>query len=71
MQKRLFFEPSAYYACTGNCLGLVSAEAFAKGHRKCRVIVCSGYGKPFKKVHYCRRCRAHFAPHKKHYCPAR
>jgi len=71
MQKRLFFEPAAYYACTGNCLGLVTKEAHGKGHTNCKIIVCSNYGKPLKKMHYCRSCKVHFEPHKKHHCPAR
>ncbi|MFA6329388.1 MAG: hypothetical protein WCX64_01740 [Candidatus Micrarchaeia archaeon] len=71
MQKRLFFEPAVYYACTGNCLGLVTKEAHGRGHTSCRIIVCSNYGKPLKKMHYCRSCRTHYEPHKKHHCPGR
>ena len=71
MQKRLFFEPVAYYACTGNCLGLVTKEAHGKGHTNCKIIVCSNYGKPLVKMHYCRSCKTHFEPHKKHHCTAR
>jgi len=71
MQKRLFFEPVAYYVCTGNCLGLVTKEAHGRGHTSCRIIVCSNYGKPLKKMHYCRGCKTHFEPHSKHYCASR
>ena len=69
MQKRLFFEPAVYYVCRGNCLGLVNKEAHGKGHTHCKIIVCSNYGKPLSKMHYCRSCRTHFEPHKKHHCP--
>jgi len=71
MQKRLFFEPAVYYACTGNCLGLVTKEAHGKGHTSCKIIVCSNYGKPLLKMHYCRNCKTHFEPRNKHHCAGR
>jgi hypothetical protein len=68
MQKRIFFEPAVYYACTGNCLGLVSRQSHGKGHTHCKIIVCSNYGKPLAKMHYCRACKAHFLPSERHRC---
>jgi hypothetical protein len=68
MQKRIFFEPAVYYVCKGNCLGIVSKEHHGRGHTHCRVIVCSNYGKPLVKMHYCRSCKKHFPPATKHQC---
>ncbi|MFA5247086.1 MAG: hypothetical protein WC408_04330 [Candidatus Micrarchaeia archaeon] len=72
MQKKIFFEPAVYYVCAGNCLGHVNAEHHTKGHTHCRIIVCSHYGKPLEKMHYCRSCKTHFSPKgPKHVCMAR
>lgn len=48
-----------HFVCEGNCMGLVTEEQYQKGAKSCRIIVCSHYGKPLKKMHYDHATRAH------------
>ncbi len=57
-----------HYVCVGSCMGLATEHAYKRGATKCNVVVCSHYGHPLKKRHYCASCRTHYEPGKSHEC---